>query len=172
MLNPRLHRIIFALLALTIVWQSQTTCCAAEPSAPREFSGIYPRLAQFNDENECGTGAVVAWAGKLWTISYGPHLPLGSSDKLYELDDSLARVIRDESVGGTHANRMIHRETNQLFIGSHAIDAASTIVKPSRHTGSTNAACAATAPVKPARARRPAALEHASVASSPSSGPR
>lgn len=123
MLNPRLHRIIFALLALTIVWQSQTTCCAAEPSAPREFSGIYPRLAQFNDENECGTGAVVAWAGKLWTISYGPHLPLGSSDKLYELDDSLARVIRDESVGGTHANRMIHRETNQLFIGSHAIDA-------------------------------------------------
>ncbi|MEY4034281.1 MAG: hypothetical protein RL492_1475, partial [Verrucomicrobiota bacterium] len=27
--------------------------------APPQWSGIYPHLATFNDEGECGTGAVV-----------------------------------------------------------------------------------------------------------------
>jgi hypothetical protein len=89
----------------------------------RQVSGVYPHLAQFNLEGECGTGAVVFWAGKLWTISYGPHLPFGSSDRLYEINPDLSRTVRPESVGGTHANRMIHRESNQLFIGLHVIDA-------------------------------------------------
>ncbi|MGB8166373.1 MAG: hypothetical protein WCF18_02710, partial [Chthoniobacteraceae bacterium] len=89
---------------------------------PVQFSGIYPHLAMFNNEGECGTGAVVPWAGKLWVITYGPHLPFGSSDKLYEIDDALTQTIRPESQGGTPANRMIHRESNQLFIGSYAID--------------------------------------------------
>jgi hypothetical protein len=88
-----------------------------------QFSGIYPHLAYFNEQGECGTGAVVPWAGRLWFLTYGPHLPNGSSDKLYEVDFSLAVVVRPESVGGTPANRMIHRESNQLFIGPYAIDA-------------------------------------------------
>jgi hypothetical protein len=25
----------------------------------------------FNDERECGTGAVAAWADRLWAITYG-----------------------------------------------------------------------------------------------------
>jgi len=87
-----------------------------------QVSGIYSHLAQYNNEGECGTGAVVAWAGKLWTISYGPHLPYGSSDRLYEISPDLSRSVRPESVGGTHANRMIHKETKQLFIGYHVID--------------------------------------------------
>lgn len=87
-----------------------------------QSSGIYPHLAQFNKEGECGTGAVVAWAGRLWTISYGPHQPYGSSDMLYEIRPDYTRVVRPESVGGTHANRMIHRESRQLFIGYHVID--------------------------------------------------
>lgn len=88
-----------------------------------QVSGVYPHLAQFNNEGECGTGAVVFWAGKLWTISYGPHLPFGSSDRLYQINSDFSRITRSESVGGTHANRMIHRESNQLFIGNHVIDA-------------------------------------------------
>lgn len=86
------------------------------------FGGVYPHLAYYNDEGECGTGAVVPWAGRLWVITYGPHLPYGSSDKLYEIDDSLHLTIRPESTGGTPANRMIHRESNQLFIGPYVID--------------------------------------------------
>lgn len=87
------------------------------------FSGIYPHLAMFNDEGECGTGAVVPWAGSLWVVTYGPHCPAGSSDKLYQISPDLTRVVRPESVGGTPANRLIHRETNQLLIGPYVIDA-------------------------------------------------
>jgi hypothetical protein len=70
-----------------------------------------------NHQGECGTGAVVPWADRLWVITYGPHLLNGSDDKLYEIDAELNRVTRPESVGGTPANRMIHRESNQLSIG-------------------------------------------------------
>lgn len=104
---------------------------------PPVISGVYPHLAQYNDEGECGTGAVVAWAGRLWTISYGPHLPYGSSDKLYEIRNDLSRVVRAESVGGTHANRMIHKESRQLFIGYHVIDDQGRIrtIEPNRMPG-------------------------------------
>ena len=97
----------------------------AQPSAPSHecISGIYPHLAMFNDERECGTGAVVPWAGDLWVITYGPHCPLGSTDKLYRIRPDLTRETFVGSVGGTHANRMIHRETNQLLIGPYVIDA-------------------------------------------------
>jgi hypothetical protein len=89
---------------------------------PWQISGIYPHLATFNEENECGTGAVVPWADRLWVTTYAPHAPTGSTDKLYEIDSQLRQTIRPESIGGTPANRMIHRESQQLFIGPYAID--------------------------------------------------
>ena len=108
-----------AVAALTFV------AVAAEPArnhAAGGISGIHPHLAMENAEGECGTGAVVPWAGRLWVVTYGPHLPKGSSDKLYEIAPDLRRIVRPESIGGTPANRMIHRESQQLFIGPHAID--------------------------------------------------
>jgi hypothetical protein len=95
----------------------------AHAAAPRSLSGIYPHLAMFNNEGECGTGAVVPWAGRLWVVTYAPHMPRGSSDKLYEITPALDQIIRPESIGGTPANRMIHPESQQLFIGPYAIDA-------------------------------------------------
>jgi hypothetical protein len=106
------------------------------------ISGVYPHLAMTNTHDECGVGAVVPWAGKLWAITYGPHLADGSSDKLYEIAPDLSRVIRPESVGGTPANRFIHAASNQLNIGPHFIDAQGKVrtlppaVAPGRHTGS------------------------------------
>jgi hypothetical protein len=104
---------------------------------PRAVSGIYPSLAMFNREGECGTGAVVPWAGRLWVITYGPHLPFGSSDKLYEITPELKQIVRPESVGGTPANRLIHRESQQLFIGPYVIDAKGgvRVVPPNRMPG-------------------------------------
>ena len=101
------------------------------------FSGVYPHLAMYNDEGECGTGAVVPWAGDLWVITYGPHCPLGSSDNLYRIRPDLTRETFLGSVGGTHANRMIHRETNQLLIGPYVIDAKGNVrvVPPARMPG-------------------------------------
>ena len=106
-----------------------------------QLSGIYPKLAYYNNEGECGTGAVVPWADRLWVITYGPHLPMGSSDKLYEITPDMKQIVRPESLGGTPANRMIHKESGQLFIGPYAIDTAGTVrtipykVMPGRHTG-------------------------------------
>ncbi|WP_193211936.1 hypothetical protein [Luteolibacter marinus] len=91
--------------------------------APLELSGIYPSLAMFNEQNECGTGAVVPWADRLWVITYAPHEPNGSDDKLYEITPSLDQIIHPESIGGTPANRMIHDESRQLFIGPYVIGA-------------------------------------------------
>jgi hypothetical protein len=98
-----------------------TLSALSASAAPQEWSGIYPELAYFNNEGECGTGAVVPWADRLWVITYGPHLPYGSSDKLYEITPDLKQIIRPESVGGTPANRMIHKESNQLIIGPYFI---------------------------------------------------
>ena len=66
--------------------------------APDSISGIYPRLAYYNQEGECGTGAVVPWADRLWVITYGPHLPNGSSDKLYEITPDYRQLVREESI--------------------------------------------------------------------------
>lgn len=106
-------------------------------SEPRHVSGIYPSLAMFNNEGECGTGAVVPWADRLWVITYGPHLPFGSSDKLYEITPNLQQHVRPESVGGTPANRMIHAESQQLFIGPYVIDTDRNVrvIPPSRMPG-------------------------------------
>jgi hypothetical protein len=96
---------------------------AATPPAPPSFSGIYPHLAMFNGGGECGTGAVVPWADKLWVVTYSPHSPKGSDDKLYSIDSALRQTIHPESIGGTPANRFIHTESQQLFIGPYAVDA-------------------------------------------------
>src|SRR5512136_628777 len=93
-----------------------------QPDKPINISGVYPRLAYYNNEGECGTGAVVPWADRLWVITYGPHLPFGSSDKLYEITSDLKQIVRSESIGGTPANRMIHLASKQLFIGPYVID--------------------------------------------------
>lgn len=122
-----------------------TSCRSADnwtqQNAQMQYSGIYPHLAYYNNESECGTGAVVPWADRLWVITYGPHLPYGSSDKLYEITSGLEMTTRRESIGGTPANRMIHPESNQLFIGPYAIDSIRNVRvipyahAPGRYTG-------------------------------------
>lgn len=108
---------------------------------PIRISGIYPHLAFYNSQGECGTGAVVPWANRLWAITYSPHFPFGSDDKLYEITPDFQQIVREESLGGTPANRMIHRESNQLYIGPYAIDQKGNVrgisyeMMPGRHTG-------------------------------------
>ena len=95
----------------------------------------------FSREGECGTGAVVPWAGSLWAVTYGPHCPVGSSDKLYQITPDLKQIVRAESVGGTPANCLVHRETNQLLIGPYVIDAKGNVrvVPPAKMPGRTPA---------------------------------
>ena len=96
---------------------------AQPPAEPVSISGVYPHLAMRNSSGECGTGAVVPWQGSLWAITYAPHAPTGSDDKLYEVTPALEQLVFKDSVGGTPANRMIHRESDQLLIGPYVVDA-------------------------------------------------
>ncbi len=122
-----------ALLSLMALCLSAANVSAATPGTLPEISGVHPHLAMANAEGECGIGAVVPWAGRLWVITYGPHLPYGSSDRLWEIDAGLGITARPESVGGTPANRMVHRETGQLLIGPYVIgeDGAVRVIPPS-----------------------------------------
>jgi hypothetical protein len=98
---------------------------------PLSVSGIYPHLTVFNSDPkrersamECGLGAAVPWAGKLWSTTYTSHDLGRGNDKLFAILPDMTLEIRPESVGGTSACRMIHRESRQLFIASYAIDEA------------------------------------------------
>ncbi|XAM00346.1 hypothetical protein OT109_02945 [Phycisphaeraceae bacterium D3-23] len=115
--------------ALTFTCLLSIIVCAQSPAEVDlaiddhfSIAGIYPHLAMYNSQGECGTGAVVPYAGRLWVVTYSPHFPMGSDDKLYEITPGLEQIIRPESVGGTPANRMIHRESNQLSISHYLID--------------------------------------------------
>jgi hypothetical protein len=136
-----MKKTLLPILFFSLTWIACKTNESKVETTYPSFSGIYPHLAYYNEEGECGTGAVVPWADRLWVITYGPHLPFGSSDMLYEITSDLEQIVREESVGGTPANRMIHRESNQLFIGPYAIDAERNVrvipyeQAPGRYTG-------------------------------------
>src|SRR5690606_31010497 len=115
--------------------------CTGAAYGQKSYSGIYPSLAMYNNEGECGTGAVMPWNDKLYVITYAPHQPIGSSDKLYIVNNDKTAVTYDKSVGGTPANRMIHKESGKMFIGPYIVDGAGNIqtidpkVMPGRLTG-------------------------------------
>lgn len=112
-------------IAAAVLLMAAAACSVrtGEEEGKKCFSGIYPHLAYYNSQEECGTGAVVPWQGDLWVVTYSPHMPYGSDDKLYQITPELDEIIRPESIGGTPANRMIHRPSKQLFIGPYLIDA-------------------------------------------------
>ena len=102
-------------------------------SGTRKIAGVYPHLTTYSQSREdgrffkdghqeCGIGGIIPWAGKLWMITYAPHKPRGSDHKLYSIDKNMTMTIHPESVGGTPAARMVHEESNQLFIGHYVID--------------------------------------------------
>ena len=57
------------LLALGVVG-----CTAPQQTQKDNISGIYPKLAFYNNEGECGTGAVVPWLSPMDLIYLSDHL--------------------------------------------------------------------------------------------------
>ncbi len=73
--------------------------------------------------SECGVGALMPWADALWAVTYNSHMKAtGTGLGLYRIDETL-KSERVHLHDGTHANRLIHRESNQCFIGPYVIDA-------------------------------------------------
>mgnify|MGYP006441886319 FL=1 len=95
---------------------------------PTNISGVFPSLTHEAElgppRSECGIGALMPFAKRLWSISYVSHkAQTGLGTGLYETDRNLDMYRRPESVVGTYTNRMFHWETNQIIIGPHVIDA-------------------------------------------------
>ena len=95
-------------------------------------SGVYPHLALSAElgppRTECGVGAMMAWAGKLWIVTYVSHKSAsGVGTGLYTIDEQLEMSKHPASYVGTYTNRMVHWESNQLFIGPHVIDAGGNV---------------------------------------------
>lgn len=135
-MQHRHHAFTVLLLGFLLPYPAPPAVWGEQP--PRNdihISGVYPHLTTYGiysqngghykaGHNECGIGAIVPWAGKLWMVNYAPHMPRGSEHKLYSISEDLKMLtIHPESVGGTPAGRMIHRESIQLLIGHHLIDA-------------------------------------------------
>ncbi len=73
--------------------------------------------------SECGTGALMPWADALWVVTYNSHKQAtGKGLGLFRINED-KRVESIHIHDGTHANRLIHKESNQCFIGPYSIDA-------------------------------------------------
>ncbi|WP_235298708.1 hypothetical protein [Portibacter marinus] len=119
-------------------------------SGERKISGIYPHLTtyahgridgSYGFGSECGIGALAEWNNKLYMINYAAHQPKGSEHKLYIIDQNLNMEIFEGSIGGTPTARMVHQESNQLFLGPYVISKEGNIrvIPYSRMEGRLNA---------------------------------
>ncbi len=134
----RLVYLTTAVAAAFSLFATTALCQATQPENPRtdlQISGVYPHLTTYGvysqngahqkgGHDECGIGAIVPWAGKLYMVNYAPHMPNGSEHKLFIVDSDLSKpmTVFPDSVGGTPAGRMIHAESQQLLIAHYAID--------------------------------------------------
>lgn len=128
-------------LSMVFVLLTFASSVSAEDDGLRSkmnISGVYPHLTAYGiysqdgahlkpGHEECGIGAIVPWAGKLWMVNYAPHKPGGSEHKLFSIDSDLDMKVHPESVGGTPAGRMIHAESKQLLIAHYIISEDGTV---------------------------------------------
>lgn len=72
-------------------------------------------------QTEAGVGALIAWADRLWAVTYISSVGIGTGTGLYEIDDNLVMQKRHES-NGVYANRLLHVPSEQVSIGPYMID--------------------------------------------------
>lgn len=101
---------------------------ALSSSCPVQVSGVFPHLAVVVDavpyRTETGIGALMPWADRLWFVTYVSSRGgrAGTGTGLFSIDADLTLTKHPESVVGVYADRMIHKQTDQLIIGPHIID--------------------------------------------------
>jgi hypothetical protein len=103
--------------------------CAAShaASAVVSASGVFPsltvRASTAPNRSECGHGALMAWADRLYTVSYLSVANAGSGTGLYEIDENMTQTMIAPH-NSTYANRMLVPKANVIVIGPFVIDAS------------------------------------------------
>jgi len=134
-LRRRLPRLLLGLLLVAGAASSQESRLVPAPvdevdryawRSPGERVGhVFPHLTVMapgvGSTSETGIGALIPWADRLWAVGYVAHIR-GEGIGLYEIREDFSWRLHPESVTGTFANRLVHWESNQVFIGPHAID--------------------------------------------------
>jgi len=97
----------------------------AKTGTPFLVGNVFPEMTVkapgVGSRSETGIGALIPWADRLWAIGYVAHIA-GEGIGLYSIDSDLSFQRHPASVTGTFANRLVHWESEQVFIGPHAID--------------------------------------------------
>lgn len=105
---------------------------AQDPARPQplRIGNVLPQATVFapglGSDSETGIGALIPWADRLWAIGYVAHVR-GEGIGLYSMGEDLVLEKHAASVTGTFANRLVHWESGQVFIGPHAIAADGTV---------------------------------------------
>jgi hypothetical protein len=89
-------------------------------------SGVFPALTTTADSgpkrSECGHGAMMAWADRLWLISYLSVPDAGNGTGLYSIDANM-QMTKVASHSSVFANRLLIPQINSIVIGPYVIDA-------------------------------------------------
>lgn len=107
--------------------QFLTSLAAASALLPAQNqTGNLPNIGLKADSgplrSECGVGALMSWADSLWAVTYNSHKQsTGTGLGLYRIGEDF-KGERVHVHDGTHANRFLHKQSHQVFIGPYAID--------------------------------------------------
>ena len=127
-----------ALVAAGSAATAATAAAAAADPSPVPLSsafvsssGVFPALAASTDagateRSEAGHGALMAWADRLWVISYLSVPHAGSGTGLYAIDANMVQT-KVASHNSTYANRMLVPGINSIVIGPYVIDAQGSV---------------------------------------------
>lgn len=105
---------------------------AQDVRPPMTLAGghVLPRLTVASPGTDHGSrsgiGALLPWADRLWAVGCGAH-GRSESGGLYEIDGQFEMRRHPASVNGSHANRLVHWESSQAFLGPYAIDAGGNV---------------------------------------------
>jgi hypothetical protein len=111
---------------MTITRRGLLGALAGAPALAQTYLPGIPNIGVRADtgpvRSESGVGALMPWADALWAVTYNSHTKTtGTGLALYRIDENL-KMERVHLHNGTHANRLIHSESNQAFIGPYVID--------------------------------------------------
>lgn len=106
-------------------WMTLLPCMFGALDA-QSFLPFFPNVGFRADmgptRSECGIGALMPWADALWAITYNSHKKAtGTGLGLYRIDEKL-QPERLHVHNGTHANRLIHHESDLCLLGPYIID--------------------------------------------------